>query len=64
MLDIITDFANKGIRQADRIIDELDELKKVSRCKRANWIGFWYNEGTLWVNFLEGKQELERYNDE
>ena len=26
MTDIITDFANEGIRQADRIIDELDEF--------------------------------------
>ena len=28
MPDIITDFANEGIRQADRIIDELDEFMK------------------------------------
>ncbi len=28
MTDIITDFANEGIRQADRIIDELDEFMK------------------------------------
>ena len=28
MPDIITDFANEGIQQADRIIDELDEFMK------------------------------------
>lgn len=28
MADIITDFANEGIRQADRIKDELDEFMK------------------------------------
>lgn len=28
MTDIITDFANEGIRQADRIIDEFDEFMK------------------------------------
>lgn len=28
MPDIITDFANDSIRQADRIIDELDEFMK------------------------------------
>lgn len=28
MPDIITDFANEGIRHADRIIDELDEFMK------------------------------------
>ena len=28
MPDIITDFANECIRQADRMIDELDEIMK------------------------------------
>ena len=28
MVDITTDFANECIRQADRIIDELDEFMK------------------------------------
>ena len=28
MIDIITDFANEGIRQAGKIIDELDEFMK------------------------------------
>lgn len=28
MTDVTTEFANEGIRQADRIIDELDEFMK------------------------------------
>lgn len=42
---------------------EAKEKQKVVRGKRANWIGFGCDEGILWINFLEGKQELERYDD-
>lgn len=42
---------------------EAKEKQKVVRGKRANWIGFGCDEGILWVNFLEGKQELERYDN-
>lgn len=39
------------------------EKQKTVRGKRANWIGFGCNEGILWINFLEGKQKLERYDE-
>ena len=35
---------------------------KTVRGKRAGWVGFGCDEGILWINFAEGKQELERYN--
>lgn len=39
MPDIITDFANEGIRQADRIIDELDEF--MEKLEDAGMLSGW-----------------------
>lgn len=44
------------------ICSEAKKKQKIVRGKRANWIGFGCDEGILWINFLEGKQKLERYN--
>ena len=48
MPDIITDFANEGIRQADRIIDELDECMK--KLETAGIL-------TGWTQFMKEEDE-------
>ena len=53
MPDITTDFANEGIRQADRMIDELDEfMKKLEDAGiLSGWTQFMYEEDAdRWLN--------------
>ena len=52
MPDITTEFANEGIRQADRMIDELDAFMKKLECAGilSGWSQFMKEE--------DGKQVL------
>lgn len=54
MTDITTDFANEGIQQADRIIDELDELMKKLE-----------DAGILsgWSQFIMNKEDTDKDTD-
>lgn len=52
MPDITTEFANEGIRQADRMIDELDEFMK--KLESAGILSGW----SQFMKEEDGKQVL------
>lgn len=38
-------------------------IKKIIRGNRANWIGYGTDQGILWVNPIDKKEEFEKYEE-